>query len=78
MRKAKWKGYGKKEGKRSRAARKNTQSTLIYLMVLLIVIAVAYLSYTVLLPQLASFIDGINQNPADAAGTMIKFVYVKS
>ena len=78
MAKSKWKGYGKKEGKRSKAARKSTQSTLIYLMVLLIVIAVVYLSYTFIFPQMASFIDGINQNPSDAAGTVVKFVYVKS
>jgi len=78
MRKSKWKGYGKKEGKRSRAARKSTQSALIYLMVLLIVIAVVYLSYTILFPQLASFIDGMNKGPAGTAGTVVKFVYVKS
>jgi len=78
MAKSRWKGYGKKEGKRSRASRKSTQSALIYLMVLLIVVAVVYLSYTVILPQLASFIDGMNNNPADTAGTIVKFVYVKS
>jgi type II secretory pathway component PulF len=78
MRKSKWKGYRKKEGKRSRAARKSTQNALIYLMVLLIVIVVVYLSYTVILPQLASFIDGMNPGPADTAGTVVKFVYVKS
>jgi len=78
MAKSKWKGHREKEGKRSKAARKSTQNTLIYLIVLLIVVAVVYLSYTVILPQLASFVDGINQGTTDTAGTVVKFVYVKS
>ena len=78
MAKSRWKGYGKKEGKRSRAARKSTQSALVYLIVLLIVVAVVYLSYTIIFPQLASFIDGMNKGPAETAGTIVKFVYVNS
>ena len=76
---SRWTGYRKHHVARRvshKAKPRSIQSLIIYAAVILIILLLVYVSYTAVLPQVASLLNG-QQAAAGAGKTVINVTYVK-